>query len=184
MCSPKLLRGCRLRHPRTSTRLGWRFRIDWILFILFTSRLRWSPRPPLHSWQPMRPASVSDKDGEISRARLSEVKSGEEGKKKKKKRKKKSRWWNCGFSLWLRDHPPPPLYLRQLGFFFDSFNRFKNGEQNDKSLSVLPPISSTPNTIRNFYKYPVCLPWIEFLFHTPQYRFLYSESGLGAVFKV
>lgn len=69
-------------------------------------------------------------------------------------------------------------------FFFDSFNRFKNWEQNDKSLSVLPPISSTPNTIRNFYKYPVCLPQIEFLFRTPQYRFLYTESGLGAGFKV
>ena len=27
--------------------------------------------------------------------------------KRKKKRKKKSRWWNCGFSLWLRDPPPP-----------------------------------------------------------------------------
>ncbi len=48
MCSPKLLQGCRLHHLRTSTRLGWRFRIDWILFILFTSHLRWSPRPLLH----------------------------------------------------------------------------------------------------------------------------------------
>lgn len=75
---PKVASG--LRHLRTSTRLRWRFWIDWILFILFTSHLRWSPRPLLHSWQPMRPATVSDRDVEISRARLSEVKSGVEGK--------------------------------------------------------------------------------------------------------
>ena len=106
MCSPKLLQGCRLRHPRTSTRLGWRFWIDWILFILFTSHLRWSPLPLLHSWQPTRPASVSDKDGEISRARLSEVKSdGEE-----------SRWgkvavhFHCGCT--------DLFYLPRDGFFF------------------------------------------------------------------
>lgn len=83
MCSPKLLQGSRLHHLRTSTRLGWRLWIDWILFILFTSHLRWSPRPLLHSWQPMRPASVSDKDEEISRPRLSEVKYGEEEKIRK-----------------------------------------------------------------------------------------------------
>lgn len=39
------------------------------------------------------------------------------GKGRKKRKKKKSRWWNCGFSLWFA-RSPPPLYLRQLGFFF------------------------------------------------------------------
>lgn len=52
----------------------------------------------------MRPASVSDKDGEISRARLSEVKSGE-GKKKKKKRRKVDDG-TVAFHCGLRDHPP------------------------------------------------------------------------------
>lgn len=151
MCSPKLLQGCRLHHLRTSTRLGWRFGIDWIPFILFTSHLRWSPRPLLHSWQQIRPASVSDKDREISRPQLSEVKSRKEEKIAHEKR----RWWKAA--------------VYAIFFFFsvavftelncnDSFRHFQNESRTTKVLIFYP------NTTEHFsYKYAVCPPLISLL---------------------
>lgn len=126
---------------------------------------------------------MSDKDGEISRARLSEVKSGE-GKKKKKKRKVDG--GTVAFHCGLRDHPPSLPSPAWLYFFFLTHSIALKTESRTTKVSVfyhlfhqlLTPLETSINI------QCVCLK-LNFYFALLSIdSYIQRVSGSGAGFKV
>lgn len=111
-CSSTLLQG-RVSAASEDVNKIWMEVLDRLVS-LFTSHLCWSPRPLLHSWQPMRPVSVSDRDGEITRARPSRGEIwGRRGKESIPKKSGSAHFLCCTvytvlkLFLWLIHQSPP-----------------------------------------------------------------------------